>query len=100
MKAAKIRDTSPIATISGPGAIAPALAASSILKRSSAYGATFSSRPESTVEIGVGPSACASGSQACSGISPAFDPPPRSASPKAAAARPGAIGASRIASKV
>ena len=35
MKPAKISDTSPIVTISGPGAMAAGLAASSILKRSS-----------------------------------------------------------------
>ena len=36
MKAAKISETRPIVTISGPGAIAAGLAASNILKRSSA----------------------------------------------------------------
>ncbi len=74
MNEAKTRDTSPIVTISGPGAIAAALAASSILKRSSANSATFSSSPESTAEIGVGPSAWASGSQACSGARPTLVP--------------------------
>ena len=74
MNAAKITDSSPSAIISGPGAMACGLAASSILNRSSAYSATFSSRPDSTAEIGVGPSACASGSQACSGASPTFVP--------------------------
>ena len=36
MKAAKISETRPMAIISGPGAIAAGLAASSILKRSTA----------------------------------------------------------------
>ena len=64
----------PIAIISGPGVDGSGLAASSILKRSSAYSATLSSRPDSTAEIGVGPSACASGSQACNGASPTLVP--------------------------
>ena len=42
----------------------------STLQRSTAYSATLSSRPESTAETGVGPSACASGSQLCSGTRP------------------------------
>ena len=39
-----------------------------------AYSATLSSRPESTAETGVGPSACASGSQLCSGTRPTLVP--------------------------
>ena len=39
-----------------------------------AYSATLSSRPDSTAETGVGPSACASGSQLCSGTSPTLVP--------------------------
>ena len=46
----------------------------STLQRSSAYSATLSSSPESTAETGVGPSACASGSQLCSGTSPTLVP--------------------------
>ena len=74
MKPAKISETSPIVTISGPGASAAGLLASSILKRSNAYRATLSSSPDSTAEMGVGPSACASGSQACSGAKPTLVP--------------------------
>ena len=55
-------------------AIAAPLAESRILKRSTAYSATFSRSPDSTAEIGVGPSACASGSHACSGANPTFVP--------------------------
>ena len=61
-------------TISGPGASAPELADITILKRSTANSATFSSNPDSTAEMGVGPSACASGSHACSGARPTFVP--------------------------
>ena len=74
MNAANTSETRPIVTISGPGASAAGLSASSILKRSRAYRATLSSSPESTAEIGVGPSAWASGSQACSGARPTLVP--------------------------
>ena len=46
----------------------------STLQRITAYSATLSSSPDNTAEIGVGPSACASGSQLCSGASPTFVP--------------------------
>ena len=46
----------------------------STLQRSSAYIATFRSRPESTADTGVGPSAWASGSQLCSGTRPTLVP--------------------------
>ncbi len=39
-----------------------------------ANNATLSSSPDSTAEIGVGPSACASGSQACNGTRPTLVP--------------------------
>src|SRR5687768_3936578 len=70
MKPANTSDTRPSVTISGPGASACGFAAISILNRSRAYKATLSSSPDNTAEIGVGPSAWASGSQACSGASP------------------------------
>ncbi len=41
----------------GPGLMAAGCAAASILKRRSANSATFSSNPDSTAEMGVGPSA-------------------------------------------
>ena len=74
MNDANTSELSPMVIMSGPGAMASGFAASSSLKRSTAYSATFSSRPESTAEIGVGPSACASGSQACSGARPTLVP--------------------------
>ena len=74
MNAANTTDTNPSVTISGPGARASALADITILKRSTANSATLRSNPERTAEMGVGPSACASGSQACSGTRPTFVP--------------------------
>ena len=44
------------------------------LQRMTAYRATLSNSPESTAETGVGPSACASGSQLCSGARPTLVP--------------------------
>ena len=78
MNAPNVSDARPMPIISGPGATAPSLPAISILKRSTAYSATFSSSPDNTAEIGVGPSACASGSQPCTGTSPTFVPYPSS----------------------
>src|SRR6266853_1383618 len=100
MNAAKTTETSPIVTISGPGAIAPGLTASKILKRNSAYSATLSRSPESTAEIGVGPSACASGSQACSGASPTLVPYPSRRKMKAASRSAGSKRATRSISSV
>jgi hypothetical protein len=74
MNEANTTESSPSDTISGPGANAAGFADMMVLKRSTAKRATLSSSPESTAEIGVGPSACASGSQACSGTSPTFVP--------------------------
>ena len=83
MKAAKTSEVRPKVTSSGPGAIACGVAARRILKRRSAYSATLRRSPESTAEIGVGPSAWASGSQACSGARPTLVPYPSSRKMKA-----------------
>ncbi len=50
--------------MSRPGQYAADPPEASALKRTMAYKATFKSNPESTAEIGVGPSAWASGSHA------------------------------------
>ena len=63
-----------LVTIIGPGERTAEFPAMISLKRNSANSATLSSKPESTAEMGVGPSACASGSQACTGARPTFVP--------------------------
>ena len=74
MKDANTTESNPSDTMSGPGASASGLADSTILKRSTANSATFNSSPDSTAEMGVGPSAWASGSHACNGARPTFVP--------------------------
>ena len=53
-----------------------------------------------SAETGDGAAGCASGSQTCSGTSPAFAPKPRSASRNATEAHAGESCAARIASNV
>ena len=73
-KAASSSEARPSASRKRPGATAPACAPTIALARSTACSAAFSSRPDSTAEIAIGPSASASGSQECSGTSPALVP--------------------------
>ncbi len=68
-------DSRPKPIIRRPDSALPCSAPSvSTLQRSTAYSATFSSRPDSTADTGVGPSACASGSQLCTGTRPTLVP--------------------------
>ena len=60
--------------IGGPGDMASAFAAISVRSRRITNSATFRTEPASTAETGVGPSAWASGIQACSGARPALVP--------------------------
>ena len=57
-----------------PGHAACKLPSTSTLLRMTAYSATLSNRPDSTADTGVGPSACASGSQLCKGAKPTLVP--------------------------
>ena len=72
--AASTTDSSPNPISMRPGKLECSEPSTSTLQRTTAYIATLSSRPESTAEIGVGPSACASGSQLCSGAKPTLVP--------------------------
>ena len=71
-------ETSPKAISRCPavwGAAVPRRAPSvSIFRRTRAYRATLRRSPESTADMGVGPSEWASGSQLCSGTRPTFVP--------------------------
>ena len=70
------------------------------MKRMKPYTATFSITPDMSAETWDGAAGCASGSQACSGTSPALVPKPRKASPKATLDHTGCSSPARIASKV
>ena len=72
--AATTTDSSPNPISRSPEKLRPSAPSTSTLLRTTAYSATLRSRPESTAEIGVGPSACASGSQLCNGTSPTLVP--------------------------
>ena len=74
LKAASSSDSSPSAMIGGPGSIASELPAISWRSRRITTSATFRMDPASTAETGVGPSAWASGIQACSGARAALVP--------------------------
>ena len=64
----------PKAISKGPTAIVPGCAPTIAFARSTASMAAFSKSPDNTAEIAIGPSACASGSQECSGTRPALVP--------------------------
>ena len=72
--AATTTDSRPKPIISSPANVVCSEPSTSTLQRTTAYSATLSSSPESTADTGVGPSACASGSQLCSGTSPTLVP--------------------------
>ena len=75
MKAAKSSEISPIVTISGPGASAAGIEREQHLEAQQRIERDVQAAgPDSTAEIGVGPSAWASGSQACSGARPTLVP--------------------------
>ena len=67
-------DNSPKPIINWPASWLRSAPSVSTLQRRMAYSATLSSRPESTADTGVGPSACASGSQLCTGTRPTLVP--------------------------
>ena len=72
--AATTTDSSPKAIISWLASALCRAPSVSTLQRRTAYSATLSSRPDSTADTGVGPSAWASGSQLCSGTRPTLVP--------------------------
>ena len=74
LNAASNSDSRPSPIIGNPGDSASALPAIKPRTRSSTARATLRMEPDSTAETGVGPSACASGIQACSGASAALVP--------------------------
>jgi len=74
MNAATSTETRPKNISICPGSSERIEPSTSTLQRITAYSATFSSSPDSTAETGVGPSACASGSQLCSGARPTLVP--------------------------
>ena len=67
--------------------------------RTKPYTATLVMTPLISAETWLGAAGWASGSQTCSGTSPAFDPAPSSTSARTSADRPGVRSAPRIASK-
>jgi hypothetical protein len=73
-KAASTTESRPKPIIRLPAMSLPRAPSASTLERITAYRATLSSRPESTAETGVGPSAWASGSQLCRGARPTLVP--------------------------
>ena len=72
--AATTTDNRPNPIIRLPAKWVPKEPSTNTLLRITAHNATFSSRPESTAETGVGPSAWASGNQLCSGTRPILVP--------------------------
>src|SRR5208337_2975238 len=74
LNAASSTDSSPSATSGSAGLIAAWFAFITPRSRRITNNATFSTEPERIADIGVGPSACASGIQACSGASAALVP--------------------------
>ena len=73
-KAAATTDSSPKPIIILPASALCSAPSVSTLQRRIAYSATLSSSPDSTADTGVGPSACASGSQLCTGTRPTLVP--------------------------
>ena len=67
--------------------------------RTNPYTATFVITPLISADTWLGAAGCASGSQTCSGTSPAFDPAPISASANAPAATAGPAVCRRMLSK-
>src|SRR3984893_334267 len=76
--AARTTESNPKPINMRPGRVECSEPSTSTLQRTTAYMATLTSSPDKPAEIGVGPSACASGNQLCSGARPTLVPYPTS----------------------